>query len=176
MMLRIAFLVMALAAAGFVLWRRFKPDPLLDVPGTWKRLARGHSSVREAIKLRDSLIKLALNSTAADAQPLALDVDRLVDSIASMCEAQGQLRDQVASFDPNSERARELRNSVADIEKAVRDALDQLHELHLHLVRVTSAEIDAAVADVRKRLVARRNDLSYVIEGHKEVETMLDDS
>ena len=173
MMLRIALLVVTLSIAGFFAWRRFKPDRSLAVSPRIKRLARSHKPLARALKMRASMVRMALGSEAPDAHPLASDVDAVIDALADMCVTQAEIRQQSRLHDPNSDRARQLRNEVADIDAAVRDALDQLNDLQVHLVKVTGAEIDAAVEDVRQRLAARKRDLAYVLEGHKEVEALL---
>ncbi len=174
MMLRIAIMVLTVAVVGFLAWRRFRPNPLLVVALRYRRLARSHPNLARAIKMRGAMVKLALSSEAADAHPLALDVDALIESIAAMCEAQVSVRSQAVHFDANSERARQLRNEVADLDNVVRDALDQLHELHMHLVKVTGAEIDAAIEEIRQGLASRQRDLAFVLEAHREVDAMLD--
>ena len=175
MMLRVALLVVTLAIAGFFAWRRFRPDPVLAVPGEWKRLARDHAQLAEALKMRKAMLRLASNSDAADAEPLAMDIDAVIEAMAAMCEVKADIRQQPHLHDPNSDRARQLRNEVSDIDGAVRGALEQLHDLQLHLVKVTGAEIDAAIQEVRARLAARKKDLAYVLEGHREVEQLLRD-
>ena len=174
MMLRIAILVLLAAVGGFIAWRKLRPPAWLVVPSRYKRLAKGHRSMREALELRGAMIGLAHKTTAADAQPLAGDIDALIEAIGDMCETQASLREQSAAVEHSSARARSLRNSVADLQSALREALDQLHELHMHLVQVTNAELDVAVADVRARLNERKRDLAFVLEAQREVEGLVD--
>ncbi len=175
MMLRIAILALLAAAGAFFTWRRLKPPKLLVVPARWKGLARKHAPMKEALQARQAMIKLAMKSPVADAGPLAADIDALIDAIADMSETRSNLRTRARGLVPEGPVARDLRNGVADIDQAIRGALDQLHELHTHLVRVTGAEIDAAVHEVRLRLAERKQDMAFVLEGHREVQKMLDD-
>lgn len=123
--------------------------------------------------MRTAMVKLALHSAAADAQPLALDVDGLIESIVAMCQAQVALRTQADELEPLSDHARKLRNEVSDIDRTVRAALDQLHELHVSLVKAAAVELDAAIHEVRESLSDRQRDLQFVVEANREVERLV---
>ncbi len=163
MLIRIVYLA-ALGLGLWFLWRRLRPHPLKSVPMRWRLLAANAPMMREALRIRASMVRMVLRGHAQAASGLIGDVDRLVESIAQAVELRNEARALPSTEGPAKEATAQIKG-----------ALHQLEQAHVHLLDTARAELDVAIRDVRGQLGDHTEQLRRQVEAQREVDRMLEE-
>ena len=161
MLFRILIL-MAVTIGLWALWRTLRPHPLKRIPVRWRLLAMNAPMMKEALRIRASIVRVLLRGHGSGSSGLVGDVDRLIETIARAVELQSEAR-SLSKEDATATQA----------SLQIRDALGQLGKAHHHLLDAARAEIDVAIRDVRGELSEQTDYLRLTVAAQKEVELML---
>ncbi len=163
MLVRILELIALVAIATFA-FQLLRPHPLRRLPWRWRALALRDAQMGRALQLRRSMVRLLLQGRAQDAVGMMADFDRVLSSMAAAIEA----RSAVAGL-PAAARG----DHADQTQRSIHEAMGWLEAAHGHLVDIARAEIDAAVGEVRARLLDHTESLRLELEARREVESML---
>lgn len=163
MLVRILELIALVAIATFA-FQLLRPHPLRRLPIRWRLLGLQSPQMARALQLRRSMVRLLLQGRAQDAVGMMADFDRVLSSMAAAIEA----RSAVASL-PVAARG----DHADQTQRSIDEAMGWLEAAHGHLVDIARAEIDAAVGEVRARLLDHTESLRLELEARREVESML---
>lgn len=154
-------LVVLLALGGLFAWRKLRPHPLARVPRHWQRLAARNHLFRQALELRQGIVKALLKDAQGDAKWMSYDVDHALGQMARLIELQEQ-----RGADPATEG-----EIAADLERG----LNALRETRAAIAAASKAEVVRALEATRARLREHNENLEVMADARREVEGMVDD-
>ncbi|MCO4760221.1 MAG: hypothetical protein KC502_01875 [Myxococcales bacterium] len=159
------FRILVLIGAGLALWslwRLIRPHPLKRIPMRWRVLASSAPTMREALRIRASMVRVLLRGHGTGTSGLVGDVDRLIETIARAVQLRSEAR-ALSTDDSTTKQAT----------AQIKDALGQLSNAHAHLLDAARVEIDSAIVDIRGQLSEHTDHLRLTVEAQREVEALV---
>ena len=152
MLLRLV--IVGLMVVGLmVAYRKWRGHPLLRVPMAWKGIARRHSDVAEALRIRQKCGRLLLDQPAPRAEAMMVEIDKVVIEIVHLA------------------RTREKRGVGNSPDETSKGAIDVLEALHKQLISEHADE----TADTLERMRARVSDRAEDLRASTTVRQEIDD-
>lgn len=168
-------LLFAISAGLWAGWKLLRPHPLKRIPMRWRVLASHAPMMREALRIRASMVRVLLRGHGAGSSGLVQDVDRLIETIARALQLQSEAKTLAGSTEHDALPSKNSDDGAAHQSgQQVHEALAQLGRAHHHLLDTARAEIDVAITDIRGQLGEQTDFLRMTVAAQKEVEQMLE--
>lgn len=166
MLVRLIFLVFTVVAAVAV-WRSFQGDGRLDIPSRWTGAAARHPWLKEAIELRQKIVKRVVAGNASHAADLVADVDEVVERLVDISTVEGHMADA------SGELKERLQASLDKLEAEKASAMGWLTEAYAVLIESAANEFDTTVDRLQGNLHAQKEELRMEVEARKEINAAL---